>query len=301
MKARTRLTGLSFEAHVAPTPLVRSLSAWVSRAYLSNIPQDCFEGFLGRRLPEPGAQLVLSGDADFDGRLRNLRLFVRGPVSRLALSAVPSEQTAEVLVFDLRPGCTKTLLGVGASALCDLEIDLGLLWGKRATALIDRLAEARSATTRLATLEHELLAILNRERSHSPPLATVALDLVAQTKGRIPIRALAERLGVGERRLRRRFIDEVGLSPKACARISRFKALLHASSRSSRWAEAADVFGFVDQAHLIGEFRDFMGTAPGRFFAQEDFVPPLLPLGWLFTPVSAPVSDFSKTARPEGF
>ena len=35
------------------------------------------------------------------------------------------------------------------------------------------------------------------------------------------------------------------------------------------WAEAAAQFGYYDQAHLIAEFKKFVGLTPAQFFAAR--------------------------------
>lgn len=297
MKTKTRLTGVAFEAQVAGMRPRAALSPWIAKTYLSGVPDGCLQSFSARRLPEAGTQLVLSGDITSRGNLENARIFVRGPLTRLTHVDAPSQQTAQILVVELQPGCARALLGVAGSVLCDLEIDLAELWGSRARTLLSQLAEAHTATKRLGLIEDALVRRLAQAKSSALPVSTVAHRLIANAQGRLPIATLTDSLGVGDRLLHRRFIDEVGLSPKYCARIMRLQEVVRTSLEPRCWAEAAGALGYSDQAHLIGDFRQFMGSAPGRFFAGEDFVPALLNLGWMFTPVS----EISKTpAAGEG-
>jgi methylphosphotriester-DNA--protein-cysteine methyltransferase len=78
--------------------------------------------------------------------------------------------------------------------------------------------------------------------------------------------ALARRLAVSERQLRRRFEAETGLGVKRMSRILRFQRLMgRIRSRQSgpvRWADLAGDLGYADQAHLIHETRLMSGLSP---------------------------------------
>ncbi len=61
---------------------------------------------------------------------------------------------------------------------------------------------------------------------------------------------------------------------KRFSRITRFQRA-HAylqGARSARWAGVVARFGYVDQAHLIRDYRELAGTTPARFSAEERFL-----------------------------
>ena len=68
-----------------------------------------------------------------------------------------------------------------------------------------------------------------------------------------PVAGLADRLGVGQRHLRRRFAAEVGYGPKRFARVVRLqRALAIAGARpAGGWSEVAYEAGYADQSHLV--------------------------------------------------
>ena len=71
------------------------------------------------------------------------------------------------------------------------------------------------------------------------------------------------------------FRAEVGLAPKAVARLMRFEAVIGTIGRSVRagrtieLAEIAAAHGYADQAHLTREFGRLAGIPPGRWAQQE--------------------------------
>lgn len=79
-------------------------------------------------------------------------------------------------------------------------------------------------------------------------------------------------LGLGRRALERLFRAEVGLSPKSFLRIERLQRVLRrleGGPPTEGWAYLAQRFGYVDQSHLIREFKLLAGTTPGRYVADR--------------------------------
>ena len=77
---------------------------------------------------------------------------------------------------------------------------------------------------------------------------------------------MAGRAGLGLRQFERRFVQQVGVSPKLLARIARFEAALDRMARlpQGSWTEVAHRFGYFDQMHMVHEFAGFTGDTPTR-------------------------------------
>ena len=75
---------------------------------------------------------------------------------------------------------------------------------------------------------------------------------------------LAAELGWSRKRIVARFRDEIGLPPKAVARLLRFEHARELAGTMS-WGELAFECGFSDQSHLIAEFRRITARTPETF------------------------------------
>jgi AraC-like DNA-binding protein len=66
------------------------------------------------------------------------------------------------------------------------------------------------------------------------------------------------------------FKKQIGLPPKAVARILRFHGIVRRLNREcvTSWADAAAASGYSDQSHLIRDFRRFMGESPGQYLRR---------------------------------
>ena len=87
----------------------------------------------------------------------------------------------------------------------------------------------------------------------------------------MPISGLVDQLGVSRRHLAALFRREVGLTPKAAARVLRFEHTLAAfdDPRAHSLADVAVGCGYYDQAHLNREFRTFAGCTPTEYLAAR--------------------------------
>jgi AraC-like DNA-binding protein len=92
-----------------------------------------------------------------------------------------------------------------------------------------------------------------------------AWSRLRESHGRTAVGALAEELGWSRRRLVARFREEIGLPPKAVARLLRFEHALELVDRGAPWAEVAFNAGYYDQSHLINEFRSITGITPVEY------------------------------------
>lgn len=169
----------------------------------------------------------------------------------------------------LQLGAPDAVLGVPASAIAGRIVALEDLWGAAATRrLCARLAEARETVDAATILESaiaERLALGDRRHARVE-LALAAADGLASAN----VNVVAADLGVSERHLRRVFRETVGVSPKAFAKLTRFRRALGAARENARasWASIAAAAGYYDQAHLIAEFRTIAGVTPPTLLGE---------------------------------
>jgi AraC-like DNA-binding protein len=174
---------------------------------------------------------------------------------------------------DLTPLGARALLGLPAGELASMVVDLDELLGPGATSLPDRLVEATTWRERFAVLDEVLTdAVGRREPTAPPPEVREAYRLLVESGGTVGVHEVAEEVGWSRRHLAERFREEVGLAPKATARVARFdvaKQLLIRGQGSASLADVAATAGYADQAHFTREFRELAGCTPTRWLAEE--------------------------------
>jgi AraC-like DNA-binding protein len=218
-------------------PVAGPAAAWCSAAWVVR-PEP---GSPHRVLPDGAADLVV---------LPGGEVVLAGPATRPDL-ALPAP--GDVRGLRLRPGATLALFGVPASELVDLSVPVGALPGG-------------------STLEEAPLDALGRMRARRAldPVAVMAAAAL-RADPRLTIGALARRLAVSERHLRRRFADATGHGPKRFARIARLQRLLAEAGRrpAAGGAELAYAAGYADQPHMSREVTALAGVGPAALLTER--------------------------------
>lgn len=149
--------------------------------------------------------------------------------------------------------------------------------GRDIAELGERLAHAPDLARRALVAEAWLDG---RIQTHAPDPIAWAARRMAACHGGVRVAEFAAAVDLGERQFERRFATAVGVSPKLYARILRFRAALRLGSEEADagWAAIAQAAGYVDQAHMIHEFRALAGETPARLMramspAQERHAP----------------------------
>jgi AraC-like DNA-binding protein len=233
-----------------------------------------------RGLPSPYLTLVLTiGDPlgvlahpDPVQAGGSYQALVGGLHVRPALVVRPERQAGVQL--NLTPLGARALLGLPASALASVDVELADLLGPAATELTDRVRASATWPERFAVLER-CLARLIRDDATPPPEVREAWRVTTACGGRIRVDDLARHVGWSPRHLTLRFRAETGLAPKEAARVVRFDrarrrlALRAVSGQPLDLAGLAAGGGWYDQAHLTRDWRAFSGLAPRRWLSQE--------------------------------
>ena len=170
----------------------------------------------------------------------------------------------------LTPLGAHALLGVPMYELSNTVTDLSDLLGNGAETLATQLAEAPDWEARFTLLDRVLAAGIHAGPTPSPAVAHVYRRL-SQSSGRAPIGDVANDIGWSHRHLVACFREQVGLPPKALARLLRFEQALGFLREVHRrpLAEVALAAGYYDQAHLNRDFRALAGCTPTEFQAAQ--------------------------------
>jgi len=88
---------------------------------------------------------------------------------------------------------------------------------------------------------------------------------LVRTGGSVPVPQLADDVGWSVRNLENRFREQIGLPPKAAARVLRLQRARRLLAEGCGQAETAAACGFYDQAHLTRHFARTLGVTPARF------------------------------------
>lgn len=167
----------------------------------------------------------------------------------------------------LRPGASELLFGATAEALAERHTGLDCAWGTQANTLLAQLSEASTPQERLQRLERVLLARLPGVRGLHPAVAAALEHFDGVTR----VHTLVKQSGYSHRRFIAQFRRAVGLTPKTYLRIQRLQQALEMLQRRPGidWSHIAAEMGFVDQSHLIRDFKALTGLTPEQYRSAQ--------------------------------
>ena len=173
----------------------------------------------------------------------------------------------------LRPLGARALLGLPAGELAALDLPAEAVLGGVCAELREKLRSAAGWPERFAVLD-EILLRRAADADVAPEVSWAWHELLREG-GATRVSDLAAGTGWSERHLTSRFRAEIGLAPKAAARVVRFdrarKLLVRKLTAGDDYllADLAADCGYFDQAHLAREFRALAGCPPSQWLAEE--------------------------------
>jgi AraC-like DNA-binding protein len=187
--------------------------------------------------------------------------FLHGTHDRYAV--MEGDCAASYLEIVMAPLGAYQLLGRPVPELGSGVVDLESVYGADARTFLAEVRDRPTWPGRFAVADAFLRRAAERGRLPSPEVGR-AWRLLRASGGRIPIRAVAAEVGWSHKHLISKFTAQVGLPPKAVARLTRFERVVARTrtGRVDRWSQVAADAGYADQPHLIREFREFAGTTP---------------------------------------
>ncbi|HEX9622952.1 MAG TPA: helix-turn-helix domain-containing protein [Streptosporangiaceae bacterium] len=175
----------------------------------------------------------------------------------------------------LSPLGARAILGVPAGDLAVIDVDGTDVLGGFAAEVHERLREAGGWPERFGVLDELLAARLTDGGPGISSDVDYSWKRLLAVGGDLSISELATETGWSETYLRKAFKHEIGLTPKAAARVIRFHRARLALQRRAATGRRLDLAGlavdcgYYDQAHLDLEFRALAGSAPTSWLARE--------------------------------
>jgi len=207
-------------------------------------------------------------DASIDILWDGFELTVFGPRTRS--EAARDLRIGTFVGVRLRPGSTRAILGESAIALADRTVPLEDLWGSAAHAAALRLqaCDPEHAVAALCSVLAERGRALDSEPDR------VVQRVVELARLQRSVREVATDVGLSERQLFRRCVDEVGYGPKHLMRVLRLQRVLGLARRlpDASLAGLAAAAGYADQSHLSRECRALTGVTPARLVRSQRHV-----------------------------
>jgi len=225
------------------------------------VPDGCMEmifhyGDLYKQYLEDGSSIIQP------------RSFVFGQITKyleIAPTGISGIVSARFLPEGLMPFMT-----IPVSSLEDKAIDIATVFGENGSNLEERVIAATDNLQRIKLIEGFLLSRLEDPKTIDR-ITKSCVEVIFQSQGQLGMDELADKMNISRRNMERKFASAVGLSPKQLSRVVRLQATLKMLEQNqfSSLTSAAYENGYYDQAHFIKDFKEFTGTSPKLFFAEN--------------------------------
>jgi AraC-like DNA-binding protein len=170
------------------------------------------------------------------------------------------------------PGGLFRLLKIPLYELYDQSFDATLILGSALREVNERLRETDDHLEMKNIVEAFLL-----RKIVASPLSSVELAMkrLINSNGSLSMEAAASFSCLSLRQFERKSKEMLGYSPKFFSRLIRFSTAyrLKENRQDLSWTTIANTAGYFDQMHLIRDFKEFTGVAPGLIAKEINDAP----------------------------
>jgi AraC-like DNA-binding protein len=201
---------------------------------------------------------------------QRLSAFVVGNQSHASVTGVRGHQLG--VQVELTPAGALALLG-DVESYNDRVVPIEEALGHRGARLVDRLAGAPCWAARLDVLDASFAT--PDVPTLAPEVAWLRQQLIG-SRGQARVEPLMDETGWSRRHVTEHFRRQLGITPKAYARLLRFQqatALLMQPKTNGSLADVAMSAGYYDQSHLTRDFAALAGMTPGAYAADATEIP----------------------------
>ena len=167
-----------------------------------------------------------------------------------------------------QPMGARQLFGIPGRLLVNREYAAVEVIGKSILPIWERMAENQCFDARVRIMEAHLLGLAARASACTVIMASARQ--IFREQGAIRVKICADQTLLSVRQYERRFLDEIGMTPKLFGRITRYQMAMDAkvASPGRSWLSLAHEFGYHDQMHMIKDFQRLSGDSPAGILSR---------------------------------
>ncbi len=155
--------------------------------------------------------------------------------------------------------------------LANKETPIDFLFGENVSKELERqIMQAEDTSARIKIIENFFLERLHH-KSTIDSIVKNTIDAILSTGGSASINEIVKNDASKRRQLERKFMKQIGMSPKQMGRVIRLQAALQRllNQQSKSFTSIAYESEYYDQAHFIKDFKEFTGITPKDFLQDN--------------------------------
>ncbi len=187
------------------------------------------------------------------------------------ISYIPGNEMIRGFAVVFKPNGIKKLFRLSHSEIHRYAIDGESLFRNHTEDLWYRIKTASGIAEMKVRLEAFLERYLVYKDYYVSPFNRI-LNSIMMKNGILSLQQLCTEFHISKRTLQRKFIDEIGMSPKEYLQITRlnYALMLLKSNQCRNLTELSYLSGYYDQSHYIRDIRKMFGISPRSLKRNDD-------------------------------
>jgi AraC-like DNA-binding protein len=177
----------------------------------------------------------------------------------------------EYLMFHIRfqPGGLFKLLRIPMTELLHKYIDAELVFGQEIKFVNEQLANAKNYDCMPFILDTYILRKITKLKKNEQPIDKIG-KMILENPQSFNLEKSAGKACLSHRQFEKRFVQQIGITPKHFSRICRFYQAYELKEHQPKldWLSIAVQTGYSDYQHLVKDFKEFAGTSPNTFIEE---------------------------------
>ncbi len=182
----------------------------------------------------------------------------------------------EFLMIDVifQPGALNKLLDVPMTEFLNKHIEAELIFGQEIRDVNEQLANTFCYETMFSIIEKFLLEKIKKIKHNLHPVEKIG-QFILDNPTSFNLDFLSNQACLSQRQFERRFVQQVGITPRLYQRMGRFRKAfeLKIRNRNVSWLDIAWQMGYADYQHLVKDCKQFSGNTPNQLFEEENNSP----------------------------
>ncbi len=189
----------------------------------------------------------------FIGGLHNRSYFIK-----------PQGRENYCIVVEFKPHTAKYFVPVKLNDFQNQVVSIFDIWGPSAVDLAQRIHRERSDVQKVEFIEAFLFDKFIQQKQS---VIDQSIQCIQNSRGFVEVKELSNQSKLSTAQFRKRFKEEIGISPSQYCKIVRINTTLDIlkDNYQASLTELTYQLGYFDQAHFIKDFKSIVGATPKQF------------------------------------
>ncbi len=171
------------------------------------------------------------------------------------------------IVVEFKPNTAKYFIPEKLNVFQNAVIDINEIWGKSARLLSQKIDREKSDKRKVEYIENFLIQKFITSKNS---VIDAALQKIISSNGFVVVNELSQNAFLSSAQFRKRFNEEVGISPSQYSKIVRVNASLERiNENKNSLTRLSHSLGYFDQSHFIKDFKYVIGQSPKKYLSRQ--------------------------------